>query len=161
MSLEIQGVEIVDANKNWLGTAIPVNKGGTGATDAATARTNLGLGSAATAATTDFATAAQGSKADTALQPAAIGVSVQAYDADLTSWAAIVPSTKQDTLVSGTNIKTINSTSLLGSGDVAVQPTLVSGTNIKTIGGQSILGSGDLTVSGADEYARTMAVLGL
>jgi hypothetical protein len=29
---------------------------------------------------------------------------------------------KQDTLVSGTNIKTINSTSLLGSGDLSVQP---------------------------------------
>lgn len=41
------------------------------------------------------------------------------------------------------------------------QPQLVSGTNIKTIGGQSILGPGDLTVSGADEYARTMAVLGI
>ena len=38
--------------------------------------------------------------------------------------------TKQDTLVSGTNIKTINSTSILGSGNIAVQPTLVSGTNI-------------------------------
>lgn len=55
---------------------------------------------------------------------------------------------KQDDLVSGTNIKTVNSTSLLGSGDVAVQPTLVSGTNIKTINGSSILGSGDLVVSG-------------
>jgi hypothetical protein len=51
---------------------------------------------------------------------------------------------KQDTLVSGTNIKTVNSTSLLGSGDVAVQPTLVSGTNIKTINGTSVLGSGDI-----------------
>jgi hypothetical protein len=30
------------------------------------------------------------------------------------------PSSKQDTLVSGTNIKTINSTSLLGSGDIAI-----------------------------------------
>ena len=40
---------------------------------------------------------------------------------------------KQSTLVSGTNIKTVNSNSLLGSGDVAVQATLVSGTNIKTI----------------------------
>lgn len=56
--------------------------------------------------------------------------------------------TKQATLVSGTNIKTINSTSLVGSGDVAVQATLVSGTNIKTINGSSILGSGDLVVSG-------------
>ncbi len=55
---------------------------------------------------------------------------------------------KQDTLVSGTNIKTINSTSLLGSGNVSVQPTLVSGTNIKTINGNTILGSGDLVVGG-------------
>lgn len=54
----------------------------------------------------------------------------------------------QPTLVSGTNIKTINSTSLLGSGNVAVQPTLVSGSNIKTINGNSVLGSGDLIVSG-------------
>lgn len=52
---------------------------------------------------------------------------------------------KQDTLVSGTNIKTINSTSLLGSGNVAVQSTLVSGTNIKTINSTSLLGSGDIT----------------
>ena len=53
----------------------------------------------------------------------------------------------QATLVSGTNIKTVNSTSLLGSGDVAVQATLVSGTNIKTVNGSTLLGSGDLTVS--------------
>ena len=56
--------------------------------------------------------------------------------------------TKQDTLVSDTNIKTVNSTSLLGSGDVAVQPTLVSGTNIKTINNVSILGSGNIEVTG-------------
>lgn len=55
---------------------------------------------------------------------------------------------KQDTLVSGTSIKTINSNSLLGSGDVPVQATLVSGTNIKTINSTSILGSGDITISG-------------
>lgn len=53
---------------------------------------------------------------------------------------------KQAALVSGTNIKTINSTSVLGSGDIAVQATLVSGTNIKTINGSSVLGSGDLSV---------------
>jgi len=53
---------------------------------------------------------------------------------------------KQDNLVSGTNIKTINSTSLLGSGDVAVQETLVSGTNIKTINSTSLLGSGDISI---------------
>ena len=38
--------------------------------DAATARTNLGLGTAATTALTDYATAAQGALADTALQDA-------------------------------------------------------------------------------------------
>jgi len=57
---------------------------------------------------------------------------------------------KQNTLVSGTSIKTINSTSLLGSGDVAVQPALVSGTNIKTIEGQSLLGSGDINLTSSD-----------
>ena len=55
---------------------------------------------------------------------------------------------KQDTLVSGTNIKTINQTSLLGSGNIAVQPPLVSGTNIKTINNNSILGEGNLEIQG-------------
>lgn len=48
---------------------------------AATARTNLGLGTAATTNSTAYATAAQGTKADSALQPAAIGVTVQGYSA--------------------------------------------------------------------------------
>lgn len=108
-----------------------------------------------TATDVGAATSAQGTNADTAygwgnhasagyLNAASIGTSVQAYDADLTSWAALTPASKQDTLVSGTSIKTVNSTSLLGSGDVAVQPTLVSGTNIKTVNGISLLGSGDI-----------------
>jgi len=54
---------------------------------------------------------------------------------------------KQDALVSGTNIKTVNSTSILGSGNIAVQDTLVSGTNIKTVNGNSLLGSGNLSIS--------------
>lgn len=49
-----------------------------------------------------------------------IGTSVQAYDADLTSWAGVAPTSKQDTLVSGSTIKTINGTSLLGSGDIVI-----------------------------------------
>lgn len=72
------------------------------------AHTVTGLGSAAEANTTDFATAAQGALADTAVQPAAIanmletsdiGVSVQAYDADLTTWAGLTPSANFQTLV--------------------------------------------------------------
>jgi len=81
---------------------------------------------------------------------------------------------KQDTLVSATNIKTINGASVLGSGDLSVgsawggitgtlssqtdlqsaldakQATLVSATNIKTINGSTVLGSGNLTVSAGD-----------
>ena len=57
---------------------------------------------------------------------------------------------KQDTLVSGTNIKTLNSNSILGSGDLSVQPTLISGTNIKTIEGQSILGGGNINITNTD-----------
>ena len=72
--------------------------------------------------------------------------------------------TKQDTLVSGTNIKTVNSTSLVGSGNVAVQPTLVSGTNIKTLNSVSLLGAGDIVlaatpsgVSGAIQFSNGSA----
>jgi hypothetical protein len=63
---------------------------------------------------------------------------------------------KQATLVSGTNIKTVNSTSLLGSWNIAVQPTLVSGTNIKTINWNSILGSWNITVSSSTTITVTL-----
>jgi hypothetical protein len=45
------------------------------------------------------------------------------YVKGLTSSAQTQIGNKQDTLVSGTNIKTINSTSLLGSGDIAISAT--------------------------------------
>lgn len=77
---------------------------------------------------------------------------------------------KQDDLVSGTNIKTINGSNVLGSGNLQItttdqwgditgtlsnqtdlqnalndkQVTLVSGTNIKTINGETLLGSTDI-----------------
>ena len=80
----------------------------------------------------------------------------------------------QAPLVSGTNIKTVNGNSLLGSGNVSItasvawggitgdiasqgdlysaidakQDTLVSGTNIKTINSTSLLGSGNITITG-------------
>lgn len=44
-------------------------------------------------------------------------------DAEKTAWDA-----KQDALVSGTNIKTINGTSLLGSGDIATGEVTLTGT---------------------------------
>ena len=54
----------------------------------------------------------------------------------------------QPALASGTDIVTINSQTLLASGNVNLQTPLVSGTSIKTINGSSVLGSGDLVVGG-------------
>jgi len=48
---------------------IAISQGGTGASTAAGARTNLGLGTAATTASSAYATAAQGALADSATQP--------------------------------------------------------------------------------------------
>lgn len=50
---------------------VPIASGGTNSDTPAGARTNLGLGTAATANSADFATAAQGALADTAIQPGA------------------------------------------------------------------------------------------
>jgi len=60
---------------------------------------------------------------------------------------------KQNNLVSGTNIKTINSESVLGSGNIALQTPLVSGETIKTINDESLLGSGNLKISHTPEYS--------
>ena len=79
------------------------------------------------------------------------------YNSDKATFATKTElNSKQDELVSGTSIKTINNTSLLGSGNVAVQPTLVSGTNIKTINGQSLLGSGDLSLTSSESDVFTI-----
>ena len=57
----------------------------------AAARSNLGLLSAATTESTDYATAAQGTTADNALQADAVGVSVQAYSSVLTARQQALP----------------------------------------------------------------------
>lgn len=66
--------------------------------------------------------------------------------------------TKQNTLVSGNTIKTINSSTILGAGNLVVQSTLVSGTNIKTINGSSVLGSGNIVISGGSSNPSVIAV---
>lgn len=71
-------------------------------------------------------------------------------------------SVKQDTLVSGSNIKTVNGNSLLGSGNIEITSGVssvngqfpdISGNvslEFKTLNGQSITGVGDITVGGVN-----------
>ena len=74
---------------------VPVSLGGTGSSTASGARTALGLGTAATTAATDYATAAQGTKADTAHgwgDHGAVGyLTSETYTGTVTSVAATVP----------------------------------------------------------------------
>ena len=89
---------------------------------------------------------------------------------------------KQPTLVSGTNIKTINGNSILGEGNLVIegggidlsnyytktetdtkldtkQNTLVSGTNIKTINGENVLGEGNIEVTIPDATTSTSGAM--
>ena len=89
----------------------------------ATARTNLGLGTAATTASTDYATAAQGALADSALQSSDIGVSVQGYSAVLAGTTASY-TTAEETKLAG-----------IESGATADQTASEILTAIKTVDG--------------------------
>jgi len=62
---------------------------------------------------------------------------------------------KQDTLVSGTNIKTINSTTLLGSGNVAVEPTITAGTTAQYYRGDKTFQTLDKTAVGLGNVDNT------
>ena len=92
---------------------------------------------------------------------------------------------KQNNLVSGVTIKTINENSVLGSGNLTIgvsatwggitgtlstqtdlqsaldakQDDLISGTNIKTVNGNSLLGSGDISIPSTILYNSTSPVL--
>ena len=86
------------------------------------------LGTAAAQDTTAFATAAQGTKADSALQPAAIGVSVQGYNANTVVDASYVHTdnnftstlkTKLDGIASGADVN-VNADWNASSGDAQI-----------------------------------------
>ena len=58
-----------------------------------------------------------------------------------------IQTNKQDKLVSGTNVKTVGGSSILGSGDIS----------FKTINGASILGTGDITINGGGDGSRELS----
>lgn len=64
---------------------------------------------------------------------------------------------KQDTLVSWTNIKTINSQSILWNWNISVQPTLVNQSNIKSVNWNNLLGSGDIVLFTSIQLTLTAA----
>ena len=46
---------------------------------------------------------------------------------------------KQDTLISGTNIKTVGGTSILGSGNISVEPETITDNEIGNLFGEELL----------------------
>lgn len=77
--------------------------------DAATMRGTLGLGTAATTAATDYATAAQGAKADSAVQPGSLAtVATSGAYGDLSGKPALGTAAARDTGTSGANVPLLN-----------------------------------------------------
>lgn len=124
---------------------IAIGVGGTGATTSAQARTNLGLGTAAVEAASAFATAAQGTKADTAIQPADLASVATSGDYNDLSNKPTIPADVSDLtdttnlLFSGdyndlTNTPTINSGTVSSVAMTVPTGLTVSGTPITTSG---------------------------
>jgi hypothetical protein len=72
----------------------------------------------------------------------------QPLSANLTSWSGITTASKQDTLVSGTNIKTVNGNSLLGSGDLVISGGGGGTGTVTSVGSGTGLTGGPITTTG-------------
>lgn len=115
-------------------------------TDDAAARTELGLGSAATSNTGDFATSVQGGKADSALQPSDIGSTVQAQDSVLDNTTASFTTAQESklTAITGTNT---GDQDLSGLQPILTEGAFVDGDKTK-LDGVTGTNTGDQDLSG-------------
>ena len=134
-----------------------ISQGGTGATTASGARTNLGLGTAATTDASAYATAAQGAKADTATQPEDLGT---AAAEDVGYFATAAQGALADSAVQPGDLATVATTGSYN--DLTDKPTAGSGTvtsvamSVPTglsVSGSPITTSGTLAVTYSAGYA--------
>ena len=149
---------------------VSVANGGTGAATAAGARTNLGfsnLGSSLVAAIDAGSVNYIRCNADSSITQLTagdfrtaigltIGTNVQAYDADLTTYAGITPSANVQSLLGSADYAAMRTA--LGLGTLATQSGTFSGTSSGTnTGDQTITLTGDVTGSGTGSFATTLA----
>lgn len=140
---------------------LAISQGGTGSSTASGARTNLGLGSAATTDASAYATAAQGAKADTAIQSADLATVATTGDYDDLSNKPTVPTTL-DSLTDVVITSATNGQGLQFNGTNWVNSNAGSGTvtsvdmSVPTglaVSGNPVTTSGTLAVTYATGYA--------
>lgn len=136
---------------------IAISQGGTGSATVAGARTNLGLGTAATTDTSAYATAAQGALADTATQPGDLGT---AAAEDVGYFATAAQGALADSAVQPGDLATVATTGSYN--DLTDLPTAGSGTvtsvalSVPTglsVSGSPVTTSGTLAVTYSAGYA--------
>ena len=110
---------------------IAISQGGTGSATASGARTNLGLGTAATTSASDYATAAQGAKADTAVQSADLAAVATSGDYDdLTNKPTLGTAAAEDVGYFATAAQGTLADSAVQPGDLATVATTGSYTDL-------------------------------
>jgi len=136
---------------------LAISQGGTGSATAAGARTNLGLGTAATTDASAYATAAQGAKADTATQPGDLGT---AAAEDVGYFATAAQGALADSAVQPGDLATVATSGSYN--DLTDKPSAGSGTvtsvamSVPTglsVSGSPVTTSGTLAVTYSAGYA--------
>lgn len=139
--------------------------GGATGLNAATARTSLGLGSAATTAASSYATAAQGALADTAVQPAGLSgyltsdtaaSTYQPLDGDLTSIAALTTTMFGRSLLTQADAAAARTTLGAGTGNGTVSSVGLSLPGLFSVSGSPVTSSGTLTAALATQVANRL-----